>query len=96
MNFQTPTEDGYGASGGSHNLAAWLSKNAPEAIRPLTAGMFGYSVTRPVMNKQYFHRIYDDARKFDCGIESWHTESGPGVFEAVCLVQPLPKADLLC
>jgi len=44
--------------------------------------MFGYSVTRPVHNKDYYYSIYDTCEKFNCGIEGWHTESGPGVFEA--------------
>lgn len=87
MNFQTPSEGGYQDTRNRPNLASWLSKNTPQALRPLTDGMFGYSVTRPVMHKEFFHRIYDEAREFDCSIESWHTESGPGVFEAVCSTQ---------
>lgn len=57
--------------------------NPPRALRPLTGGMFGYSVSRPMMNKEYFHSIYDGAKELGCPIESWHTESGPGVYEAV-------------
>jgi hypothetical protein len=45
--------------------------------------MFGYSITRPVHNKDYYYGIFDACAKFNCGIEGWHTESGPGVFEAV-------------
>lgn len=45
--------------------------------------MFGYSLTRPVHNKDYYYGIYDTCSQFKCDIESWHTESGPGVFEAV-------------
>lgn len=45
--------------------------------------MFGYSLTRPVHNKDYYYGIYDTCEKFKCNIEGWHTESGPGVFEAV-------------
>lgn len=45
--------------------------------------MFGYSVSRPVSNKQYFYSIYDMSEQFGCPIESWHTESGPGGFEGV-------------
>ncbi len=45
--------------------------------------MFGYSLTRPVHNQDYYYGIYDACEKFGCGIEGWHTESGPGVFEAV-------------
>ena len=45
--------------------------------------MFGYSLTRPVHNQDYYYGVYDTCQKFNCGIEGWHTESGPGVFEAV-------------
>lgn len=44
--------------------------------------MFGYSITRPVHNQEYYYGIFDSCAKFGCGIEGWHTESGPGVFEA--------------
>jgi hypothetical protein len=44
--------------------------------------MFGYSLTRPVHNQDYYYGIFDACEKFNCGIEGWHTESGPGVFEA--------------
>lgn len=84
MNFQTPSEDGYGSQGSKHpNLATFLEKNTPQSLRPLTAGMFCYSATRPVANKSYFYDIFDTSAKFNCNIEGWHTESGPGVYEAV-------------
>jgi glutamine synthetase len=83
-NFQTPSEDGYSSSANPRpNLAAFLAKNAPSAVRPLTQGMFGYSVTRPVASKDYFYDIYRTAGQVNCDVEGWHTESGPGVFEAV-------------
>lgn len=44
--------------------------------------MFGYSLTRPMHNKDYYYGIFDACEKFDTHIEGWHTESGPGVFEA--------------
>lgn len=48
----------------------------------LTEGMFGYSLTDPVRNQDWYYDIYDTCEKFRCSIEGWHTESGPGVFEA--------------
>lgn len=85
MNFQTPSEDGYGSTGSQHpNLATFLEKNAPSALRPITAGMFCYSSTRPVANKKYFYDIFNTSAEINCGIEGWHTEGGPGVYEAVC------------
>lgn len=44
--------------------------------------MFGYSVTRPVHNKDYYYDIFNTCEAFHCNIEGWHTESGPGVYEA--------------
>ncbi|GLA21982.1 hypothetical protein CBS63078_3778 [Aspergillus niger] len=87
MNFQTPSEDGYGANGSqTRDIAAFLDKNAPGALRPLTAGSFSYSATRPVAYKKYFYDIFDTSARFNCGIEGWHTEGGPGVYEAALKV----------
>ena len=44
--------------------------------------MFGYSLTRPVHNQDYYYDIFSTCEKFRCNIEGWHTESGPGVYEA--------------
>jgi glutamine synthetase len=44
--------------------------------------MFGYSITRPIHNQEWYYGIYDACQKFRCDIEGWHTESGPGVYEA--------------
>lgn len=44
--------------------------------------MFGYSITRPLMNKEFYYETFDSCEAFKCNIEGWHTESGPGVFEA--------------
>ncbi|KAF9579222.1 hypothetical protein BGW38_004605 [Lunasporangiospora selenospora] len=51
----------------------------PEALTP---GMFGYSLLRPTLNQDYFYNVFDECAKFDVNIESFHTETGPGVFEA--------------
>ncbi|KAI1314818.1 hypothetical protein EDD11_001695 [Mortierella claussenii] len=51
----------------------------PEALTP---GMFGYSLLRPSLNQDYFYDIFDQCRDFGVNIESFHTETGPGVFEA--------------
>ncbi|KAM5346435.1 hypothetical protein ACJ41O_009440 [Fusarium nematophilum] len=66
VNFQTPTEDGYGRETGRPNLAAFLLNNSPKALRPLTEGMFGYSITRPVASKDYFHEVFDASAAFGC------------------------------
>ncbi|KAI0384419.1 putative glutamine synthetase [Hypomontagnella monticulosa] len=66
----------------SSSVASYLDSNPPNALPPLTEGMFGYSVTRPTLNKSYYHEVYDACAKFRCDLEGWHTESGPGVYEA--------------
>lgn len=53
--------------------------------------MFGYSITRPVHNQEYYYGIFNTCEEFNCGIEGWHTESGPGVFEAVRLSRTNPS-----
>ena len=73
--YQFKTPDG-------SSPAAFLQNNPPHALPPLTEGMFGYSLTRPVHNKDYYYDVFDSCRRFACDIEGWHTESGPGVFEA--------------
>ncbi|CAI6092370.1 hypothetical protein V2G26_014743 [Clonostachys chloroleuca] len=89
FNFQTPSQDGY--SPGRRDLASYLQSHAVNQLRPLTAGMFGYSISRPVMSKGYFHDIYDKSLEAGCPIEGWHTESGPGVYEAALNYAPASR-----
>ncbi|KAL2837636.1 hypothetical protein BJY01DRAFT_258276 [Aspergillus pseudoustus] len=91
MNFQTPSQDGYTPRDGSSqvdNLTAFLETNSPTALRPITAGSFSYSATRPVAFKDYFWDIFNTSARFDCLVEGWHTEGGPGVYEAALKVSP--------
>ena len=66
----------------SSSTANFLQENPVHKLPALTEGMFGYSLTRPVHNQEYYYGVYDTCEKFRCEIEGWHTESGPGVFEA--------------
>ncbi|PGH35497.1 glutamine synthetase [[Emmonsia] crescens] len=66
----------------SSSTATFLRENPVNALPPLTEGMFGYSLTRTVHNQEYYYGVFNMCREFKCNIESWHTESGPGVFEA--------------
>lgn len=88
FNYQTPSEDGYHDQNPSKrkNLAAFLRNHQPSELRPLTDGMFGYSITRPMASSDFFFDVIDTCARLDCQIESWHTESGPGVFEGVSLL----------
>jgi glutamine synthetase len=51
--------------------------------------MFGYSLTRPVHNQGYYYDVFETCEAFGCSIEGWHTESGPGVFEAALEFGPI-------
>ncbi|KAL1970216.1 hypothetical protein VTN77DRAFT_5376 [Rasamsonia byssochlamydoides] len=79
--FRAPQSQ-YSCERNSSTTASFLKNNPVEALPPLTEGMFGYSLTRPVHNQEYYYSIFDACEKFRCDLEGWHTESGPGVFEA--------------
>ncbi|KIW57160.1 hypothetical protein PV05_05751 [Exophiala xenobiotica] len=66
----------------SATTAPFLQENPVESLPHLTQGMFGYSLTDPIHNQDWFYSIFEACEKFKCNIEGWHTESGPGVFEA--------------
>ncbi|KAJ3273615.1 hypothetical protein HDV01_004224 [Terramyces sp. JEL0728] len=51
-------------------------------LQPLTSGMFGYSLARPTVHQQFFDDIYEKSREFNIPLECFHTETGPGVYEA--------------
>lgn len=53
-----------------------------DSLPSLEEGMFGYSLTRPIHNQDWYYGVFDACSKFRCDIEGWHTESGPGVYEA--------------
>lgn len=60
----------------------YLLDNSAHTLPHLTQGMFGYSLTDPIHNQDWFYSVFETCEKFRCDIEGWHTESGPGVFEA--------------
>ena len=50
-------------------------------LKPLTPGMFGYSLLRLGKNVPYQEDMLKTCTDLDIGLEGWHTETGPGVFE---------------
>ncbi|KPI37810.1 Type-1 glutamine synthetase 2 [Cyphellophora attinorum] len=66
----------------SATTAPFLQTNPVDALPHLTQGMFGYSLTDPIHNQDWFYSVFETCEKFRCNVEGWHTESGPGVFEA--------------
>lgn len=61
-------------------------------LKPLTHGMFGYSIVRASQHSAFFHDLFDLLGKFKVPIEGIHTETGPGVYEAAILYAGLPEA----
>ena len=51
-------------------------------LRPVTPGMFGYSVLRNSVHAEFYHDLMESMEAFDCELEGVHTETGPGVVEA--------------
>jgi len=61
-------------------------------LKPLTPGMFGYSVLRSSQNHAYFGALMDELGEFGVPIEGLHTETGPGVYEAALQHAPALEA----
>src|SRR5512146_190851 len=69
-------------------------RETPESVRakaftgltPLSPGMFGYSWVRASQATELVHAIQDQLAAFDVAVEGFHTETGPGVFEAAIAV----------
>lgn len=51
-------------------------------LRPLTPGMFGYSMIRNSTHSELFEEFMDYFREFEIPLEGLHCETGPGVWEA--------------
>lgn len=65
-----------------------------EALKPMTQGMFGYSILRASQRGDYFHALFDELKRFGVPLEGLHTETGPGVYEAAILYsEALEAAD---
>lgn len=58
----------------------------------LTPGMFGYSWLRTSQSAPLVHAIIDGCNQFGLDIEGFHTETGPGVFEAAIRYDELEKS----
>ncbi len=63
---------------------SWAAKDGAPP-KTVTAGMFGYSLLRANVNRDYFNALMDDMAAFGVPIEGLHTETGPGVYEAAIL-----------
>lgn len=61
-------------------------------LKPMTQGMFGYSVLRASQKSEFFHDLFDLLKEFDVPLEGIHTETGPGVYEAAILYADILEA----
>ena len=55
-------------------------------LKPITPGMFGYSVLRNSVWSEFYHELLETSETMDFPIEGLHTETGPGVLEAAITV----------
>src|SRR5205085_11193490 len=78
----------------------FIFKETPQSVRekgyanltPLTPGMFGYSWLRASENAPLVHALQDGLNAFDIELEGFHTETGPGVYEAAIKYDSLLRA----
>jgi glutamine synthetase len=80
----------------------WLFRETPHSIRekryhsltPLSPGSFGYSVLRASENSELVIDLIEHLNAFDVPLEGFHTETGPGVYEAaICVDEGLAAGD---
>jgi glutamine synthetase len=69
-----------------------LYANKFSSLKPITNGMFGYSILRASQKSDFFHDLFDSLRKFNVPLEGIHTETGPGVYEAAILYAEIVEA----
>jgi glutamine synthetase len=75
---------------GATEFEFFFFKETPHSVRekgfreltPLTPGMFGYSVLRASSQQELVHAIIRGMKEYDVELEGFHTETGPGVYEA--------------
>src|SRR5688500_18988012 len=59
-----------------------------------SSDLFGYSLLRAGLNRDYFNALMDETALFGIPIEGLHTETGPGVYEvAILFSEALEAAD---
>lgn len=81
--FRAPKDPSLQTTGPtSATTMPYLQNNDTQSLPHLTQGMFGYSLIDPVHNQDWFYNVFEACERFRCDVEGWHTESGPGVFEA--------------
>jgi len=78
----------------------FVFEETPESVRekgyrnlkPLTPGMFGYSMLRSGVHADLYHQLATAMEELEADIEGLHTETGPGVVEAALSHRPALEA----
>ncbi|MFK7826822.1 MAG: glutamine synthetase family protein [Oligoflexales bacterium] len=74
-----------------------LNEKGHQQPKPISPGMFGYSLLRSDLSSEYFNDLQDLLGAFNVPIEGLHTETGPGVYEAaISCSEALEAADRAC
>jgi glutamine synthetase len=77
-----------------HETPASLREKGFRNLKPLTPGMFGYSIVRASANTPLVLDVMDQLSAFGIPLECFHTETGPGVYEAaISVTEGLEAAD---
>jgi glutamine synthetase len=69
-----------------------IYENNFDELKPITPGMFGYSLLRTSLNQDFFNDLFELLSKFNVPIEGLHTETGPGVVEATLIYDDILNA----
>ncbi|OXV07088.1 hypothetical protein Egran_05146 [Elaphomyces granulatus] len=73
--FRAPP-DATGPEQNSSSTALFLKKNSADTLPSITEGMFGYSLTRPVHNQEYYYSIFDTCQAFRYVVKSLGSKHG--------------------
>ena len=84
MGYQAMTGAEYEFFNFAETPQSWAQKKGVGPT-PISSGMFGYSLLRANLNREYFNALMDETAQFGIPIEGLHTETGPGVYEAAIL-----------
>jgi glutamine synthetase len=61
-------------------------------LTPLTPGMFGYSILRSSLGNTFVTDLFELLKKFGVPLEGFHTETGPGTYEAAIVYSGIIEA----
>jgi len=61
-------------------------------LKPVTPGMFGYSILRTTLMNEFVTDLFQKLCDFGIPVEGLHTETGPGVYEAAITYAHITEA----